>query len=401
MPITPEPDTSNTKLYNALKDAGYPVTLAWVQNQYKQGKTSDQIFAIVQAKYPNVGGGGGGGGGSSALNDFLNSIDGGSSGGGSGGSGGGGSSGSGGSAGLTAEQKSMLRANYLEVLRRWGLGPGQAGLGNLVDHAVNSEWSTTQFIQALRKTKAYHQTFPGIRWREGMTEGEYIRMYGAYRELSGNIGFKLQRAQFGVLLRKGVTASEFKVRIDALDRIKTYRPLLNEFEEVLKARGLLRTAAGKNKQLTMRELFRFVTKQGDPRWESLWQESVVRQGLEDAGLKIGRGGDFTRKEILKLIRQVDTPQRGVENLTLQDFQKLAENIQEVMPLSQLYGKGVTKQDLAVLALGGKGAPKIAERVQEILAQRNLSNEEKAAPQLVQTQKGSQLNYGGLAGESTQ
>lgn len=397
MPQTPGGGTGGDpqqarQLRQALAQAGYNVPLSWIETQMENGLTAAQIIQRAQQRFEQEGGGGSNPG---ALEDFLGAA------GGSGGSGGSGSSGGSGGGGASGPDPAMLRANYVEILRRWGLTPSQSGLENLVAHAINAEWSTTQFIQAVRKTKAYHQMFPGIRWREGMTEGEYNRLYGAYREQAGNIGFKLNRTQFGILVRKQVTASEFKLRVEALDRIKTYRPLLQEFEEVLKARGLLRNAAGKNRQLTMKELYRFVIKQGDPRWEQIWQESVVRQGLEDAGLKIGgKGSDFTRKELLKLISQVDTPRTEVENLSLADFQKLATNIQEVYPLSQLYGKGVTKKDLAVLALGGKGAPRIAERVQEILAQRNLEAEDKAAPQLIQTQKGSTLNLGGLSGQQT-
>ena len=380
------------QLWRALRQAGYNVTIGWVENQMENGLTAQQIAQRAQQQF----GGGGGGGNPGALNDFLDGLSG--SGGSSGSGSSGGSGGSGGS-GPTGPDRGMLRANYVEVLRRWGLAPAVGGLGNLVEHAITAEWSTTEFMQAVRKTKAYKERFVGIRWREGMTEGQYNVLYGRYREAAGDVGRGLSRAQFGILLQKGVDASEWGLRVQAIDRIKRNRALFNEFEQVLAARGLLRNAAGKNRQLTMSELYNFVIKRGDPQWERIWEESVVRTGIESAGLKIGKRGDFTRKELLRLINQIDSPRTEVENLGIQDFQKLASTIQEVFPLSKLYGMGVTKKDLAVLSLGGKGADKIAARVDEILATRNLSNEGQAQAPILQKQGGgTSLAYGGLSGE---
>jgi hypothetical protein len=251
-------------------------------------------------------------------------------------------------------------------------------------------------MQAVRKTKSYKQAFVGIQWKTGMTEAEYMRLYGQYRELAGNAGRKLTKQQFGSLLQKGVTGSEFKLRVDALDRMNHQQGLFNAFEQVLKARGIIKP----KQELSKNELYKFITRRGDPLWERVWQEAVVTQGFKSAGISVGKGGDFTRKELIGLINQVDTSKSEVENLTTADFQKLATMIQEKLPLSQLYGKGVTKQDLAVLALGGRGAVEIAQRVQEIDAEFNLSKEEKAHAQFMQTGPNkTSLSYGGLAGEA--
>ena len=386
-------DPNQAKLIkNALANAGIDVPLSWIEAQMSAGMKASEIVALAQNKFGGSGGGGGGGG---SLGDVLDGIVSGS-GGSSGGSSSGGSSGSSGSSEPTAAQKAAMHSNYVEILRRWGIQIGQGGLENLVQHAVNSEWSTTQFMQAVRKTKAYKQEFVGLRWRDGMTEAEYMRLYGQYRELAGNAGRKLTKQQFGSLLQKGVTGAEFKLRVDALDRMNKQQGLFNAFEQVLKARGIIKP----KQQLSKGELYKFITRRGDPAWERVWQEAVVTQGFKSAGISVGKGGDFSRRELLGLINQVDTSKSEVENLTTADFQKLATMIQEKLPLSKLYGMGVTKQDLAVLALGGKGAVQIAERVQQIDAQFNLSKEDKVQAQFVQTgPKKTSLAYGGLAGEA--
>jgi hypothetical protein len=386
-------DPNQAKLIQkALANAGITVSLSWIEAQMEGGMKASEIVSLAQQKFGGSDGSGGGGG---SLEDVLDGIFSGGS--GSSGSGSSGSSSSG-SSEPTAAQKAAMHSNYIEILRRWGLQPGQGGLENLIQHAISSEWTTTQFMQAVRKTKPYKQAFVGIRWKEGMTEAEYMRLYGQYRELAGNAGRGLNKQQFGSLLQKGVTGAEFKLRVDALDRMSKQAGLFNAFEQVLKARGLIKP----NAQLSKGELYKFITRRGDPAWERVWQEAVVTQGFRSAGITVGKGGgnDFSRKELLGLINQVDTSKSEVENLTTADFQKLATMIQEKLPLSQLYGKGVTKQDLAVLALGGRGAVEIAQRVQEIDAQFNLSKEEKANAQFVQTGPNkTSLSYGGIAGEA--
>lgn len=396
MPQTPGGGTGGDptqaqNLVRALRQAGYNVTLDWVTRQMEAGLTAQQIVARAQRQF---GGDGGGGGGAPSLEDILG--DAGIGGGGSGGSSGGGGGSSGPSAEDLAKQRRMLRANYSEILRRWGLSPNDGGLGNLIDHAVGAEWSTTEFMQAIRRTKAYKRQFAGIRWREGMTEGEYIRLYGRARETAKDFGRGLSRQQFGIMLKKGIELNEFEVRLKFFERVQRSPGLKAAVEATLRASGGL----GPKEKFTIGDLYRLATRKGDPRWERIIEESVVRQGFQSAGLTIGRKGDFTRKEMLRLINQVEGGGAGdVEALTLQDFQKLATTIQEVMPLSQLYGMGVTKHDLAVLSLGGRGADKIAQRVDEILATRNLQNEAPAQPQLQQKQGGgTTLGYGGLSGE---
>src|SRR3990167_7661525 len=97
------------------------------------------------------------------------------------------------------EARERLRAGYREVLRRWGFVPNK-NLLNLIERGLRSMWTSTQFIDMLRQTPEYRQQFRGIKWRQGMTEGQYLSTYSQYKARAQDIGEKIQKKDFARLL---------------------------------------------------------------------------------------------------------------------------------------------------------------------------------------------------------
>ena len=330
------------------------------------------------------GGGGGDGDGVPVITD--------------GGDGSGGGSGSGGSSavGSTGPDPAALRASYIGLLHSWKMNPKD--VAGLVDRAVNNEWTTQQFVNALRQTKAYKQQFVGIR-STNLSESAYNTKFFDYRDAAKDIGRGLTRQQFGTLLKKGVDGAEWRFRIAAADAIKRNGALFNWYERELRRRGMMKG----NKQLSYGEMWKIVTKQGSQQFERIYETAFLQQNLAKIGFDLrGAGRDITRKDLLRLIKQFETgtPGAEVEKLGASDFAQLADEVENLIPLSHLQGAGVTKRDLLEMKLGGPRAKEIAEKVNQLKASLNLKNEGQALPQLQQAgDKKTRLVVGGLSGEA--
>jgi hypothetical protein len=305
-----------------------------------------------------------------------------------------------GGGGMTAGMTANLRSSFLEVLRSWGIGI-TPNLDKLVNRGVNAQWSTTTFLQYLRKTNEYGEQFPGIQWKRGMTEATYNMQFDAYFNLGQDVGYKLDRDAFGFLLKKGVEPTEYQARIQAIDRIDQYRPLFNQFEEVLRLRGLLRP----KEQLKKKDLADFVMGVGSKQWEAVWEEASFSEGLENAGFFIQtKGGKkfvgneefgIGRKALLRTIRAIESTGVQVESATTQDFVELAALVETAFPLSQIYKSGIKKTDLIQLKFGGPKAPQVALRVQRLLnTHAAFEDEERATGQLLPSAEGGTQFFGG-------
>lgn len=272
----------------------------------------------------------------------------------------GGSSGGGYSTGPTAGDLANLRASFLDVLRAWDMNVSKSML-NLVDQGVNKLWTTTNFMMHVRGTKEYKQAFAGI--QRGMSEDEYIDTYEAFRDRAQDVGKPLTTQAFGVLLKKGVGYEEWDKRITAIDRIKGNEELFEQFGETLKQRGLLK---GK---FTMKDVYDFVRGKGSPIFEKVWEEAAFTAGIERAGFQVGEGADISRKALLKMIGNFEsnTPGLQVEDLGDDFYKDLADRVRTLIPASRLAGFGLTNTDILELQVNGPRAGKIAESVNQILA----------------------------------
>src|SRR3990167_7940895 len=272
------------------------------------------------------------------------------------------------------EARERLRASYREILRRWGFRPNK-NLLNLMERGLRSMWSTTQFTDMLRQTPEYHQQFRGIRWRQGMTEGQYLSTFGQYKARAQDIGEKLSKKEFAVLLKNGKSFEEYSATIDAINSIDSYAPFWGPFQQVLELRGV----AVPGKKLTKAELVKFAMGLGSPKWEQIWQETMITTQLERvAGIQVvaQRAGetmtpdsyDITRKQMIQIVNQAEALNPGfeVENLTGKNWAGIGERLRGYS-ISYLQRYGMSTKDLLEMELGGPRAAEIAEKGKRILA----------------------------------
>ena len=287
-----------------------------------------------------------------------------------------------------------LRASFLEVLHQWDLNLDK-NMQNLVQMGVNQEWSTTNFMQHVRQTKAYKQQFAGI--QRGQSEAAYLYAYEQYRDRMQDIGKKLTTQQFGLLQKRGVDYEEWSARVDALDRVSKDADLFADFGAVLKARGLI---SGK---FTMKDAVNFVRRKSSPQFEKVWEEASFTSGLERAGFQFGEDGDMSRKSLISMLQgfEARNPGAEVENLGDEFYGQLAERVLTLLPASRIANFGLTKSDILELQLGGPRAASIAQTVNQILANAERAKAGPSAkPQAQPTQTGS-LSVAGLEEERAQ
>lgn len=310
--------------------------------------------------------------------------------------GGSGSGSGGGGGGASGPDPAVLRSNYMEILRSWGIPADD--VGNLVDSAVSNEWSTLQFMQAVRRTKAYKQNFSGIASQPGMSEGSYLAQYRQYKALAQDIGKKLTRQQFGALLKGGVDYKEWNFRVQGVQRVQQNQAVFKWYRQELIKSGELKKGQG----LPFKKMWEITTKLNSVDFERVYERAWLQGNLQKIGFDLTKAGgrDISRKRLLSLIRQYEsgTPGAEVEAFGAQQFQELAEQIRTTIPASQLYGYGISKADLLEMKLGGRRAASIAERAQRALNQAKAESEDKVTAQLVQTEKGTTMLGGGLSSE---
>jgi hypothetical protein len=277
-------------------------------------------------------------------------------------------------------------AAYQEVLRRWGI-PATKNLINLMTKAINQFWGTQLFISHLRHTPEYRMKFPGIKFGDATrTEAAYNAAYVQYRQAATSVGERLDRKTFAKMLKRGTTVQEFTTRVEAIHSIEANSALMNAFRETLAANGL----AKKAENISKGDLVKFVSRLGDPRWEKLWQETIVPMQVERiAGLQVGdppkgwaatEGLSITRNDLLTVINQVEslTPGFEVENITGQQWRDIGARLRQFKP-SYLAAQGVTAKDLLEMELGGPRAAAIAERGDRILKQQEAFFQARALP----------------------
>jgi hypothetical protein len=281
---------------------------------------------------------------------------------------------------MSAQDRARMIANnmatFANMVRAWGI-PASPRIQALVSQAAKGEWNSARFVQALRGTKEYGQAFPGIQWRLGQTEASYLSAMRQFQAKAQDAGIKLSRDQFGYLQQKGVDSAEWGLRVQAMRTVEANKGNIAAFEDVLKARGFLKP----NENLTGKELKDFFTGRGSEAYTKVWNEYAVTSGLEDIGFEVGRGGDIGRKDLLKLLKE---PVAGVApGATVQvDYAQLATTAAKALPASRLYGLGITKKDLVMMALGGKKAAAVAARVQQAVATAEATaSEQRVNPQL--------------------
>lgn len=282
-----------------------------------------------------------------------------------------------------------MMAAYREVLRRWGI-PATKNLINLMTKAINQMWGTTLFIDHLRHTPEYRAKFPGIKYSAGMTEAQYNAQYASFRSQARSIGVTLDRKTFAKMVKRGVSPQEYQDRIAAINSINSWGPLMGYFRESLAANGYVNKAT----DVTKGNLVKFAMRLGDPKWEQLWEQTIIQAQVERiAGITVGdapkgwgEGGQYhiDRNDLFSIVKQVEalTPGFEVENITGQQWRDIGARVRKFDP-KFLRAYGLEEKDLIEMELGGPRAAEIAERADRILATQEAVQDPRALPQQAQ------------------
>jgi hypothetical protein len=274
------------------------------------------------------------------------------------------------------------RAAFREMLRRWGLPPSK-NLLNLIERATQQGWNSSLFIDRLRHTKDYVQKYPGIQWKQGMTEGTYTSEFNQYKNIAAQAGVQFGRLDFAKALKRGVTPDLFQERVAAIKSIDRWGPMWQTFSDVLAARGL-----GPPKGLSKQNLADFVMHLGPKKWEKVYDETFLTAGLERvAGIQVGKdpipGQDtpygITRGDMLDIIKQVESLSMGSFDPAKLDFAKIGADLRKFKP-EYLARYGLTPRDIVEVELGGPRAADIAVKAQRIISTQEAATQPTATPQ---------------------
>jgi hypothetical protein len=307
-----------------------------------------------------------------------------------------GGGGGGGGGGMTAAQKKSLRDSYLQVLWNWDWGEIEKNIMNMVDKGVANKWSVTSFIMEVRKTQEWKERFPYLKARSNHAEAEFLRYYEQYREIAENNGRHLSRQEFGHLwIKMDVTPQEWQVRMQFYNRATgtAGKSFFSEIETVAKRMGIIKPSD----KLSEKDLYKIMTHRGDQRIERLLDEANVRQRIENIGFTIGAHGDLGRKEVLNVIKQIESGGGDAKAESGKAFANLAQMAKTALPAAELVKAGLSKRDLWDLEFGKDEARKsfLGHHVQSILEayQHTVTGDKKIKESVQQTETGTSLGLG--------
>ena len=226
---------------------------------------------------------------------------------------------------------------YNAILQQFGMSGDN--LNNLMRDAVESGYTEGEFMYYLRQTDEYRQRFRGIFRKDGtlrMSEGEYLAFESGVQQLGKEYGYKVDSQDIGESLRKGISLEGFEDRLSALQRTREYAPAMRQFQQTLKARGLLPPGA---REWTKQEQYEFVTGQSNPQFYRVWEEASARTAAFQAGINVRDKGEKSKSEyteirrgaILRIIKGMAGYQ--TEEELAAGFDELGTNLLEVLPLS--------------------------------------------------------------------
>jgi hypothetical protein len=280
----------------------------------------------------------------------------------------------------TATPEQNATATWENLLQSWRIELTPE-VESFIKQAVDQGWSSALFLRNVRATKFYARQFPGIFTADGslrQTEAQYIAGYNTLKDYAATVGRGFSLQAYGMALKNGNSPSEIKAKIQAVDSLKTNPQMWNQFSEYIQAQGLAPKGG-----VTKSDLLGFVMQQGPKEWEDAWQTAYNAAQLQKLQIDVGKpstGSDLSYNSLLKL-------EHGLLPGQQPDYTALAAAAKE-LPISALYGAGLTAKKITTMAFGGKGAAQTADVVQRVLAQYSSRFDPQAQPQLYQ---------GGMAG----
>lgn len=271
------------------------------------------------------------------------------------------------------ERQSII---YKAQLQSWGMDMS-GNINALMQTAIDRSYSMEEFAYWMRQTPEYRQRFKGI-FSHGeltMTEDEYIAAEREYQLLGKQYGYRVTPNVVAFNIKKGVDSADFEERLQAVDRLSEYRPALQEFNEAAKRAGLI------NKNLSEEELYRFVRGEAPASWSKLWEEVTVRTAARAAGIQVGKGKDGPVGQISNRVVK-GILKRAPDEISQEEldagFEEIADNMLNTMPLSKIYGLGLSEGELAQAAFGGPRAATARQKIKRILETDKAFSEEQRA-----------------------
>ena len=272
------------------------------------------------------------------------------------------------------DQTQMFIEAYRNILVSWQV-PLTKEVQAFMNQLAQQKMNTSQFVTAFRQTKAYAQKFPGIFRRDGtmrMTETQYISGYNSSRDFAASLGRRLSPQAYGLAIKNGNSPSEIKMKLTVADKLKEFRPQLNQFNEYLLATGKIKKPLGR------KDLEDFLMKRrGD--LEREWDIANTSFKLQaQAGFDVGKpktGADMSFKNLDKTLKRFKALGGNVQDV---DFAEMGRLIRDVIPKSDLYGMGIREKDIVQMAFNGKNANAIADKVSQVLTTYQLAVTEEGA-----------------------
>jgi hypothetical protein len=247
------------------------------------------------------------------------------------------------------------------------------GLGGeftlLIRHAVQEDWSETEFLTALTKSNQFQKKFPGLLTGSGdlqsfLTGGSgvisssnlgkaisnYYSLQNSYEQSLRGTAFDLTGDRMAMLIRNQVSPDEFARKAFAIQSIKSNPGLKEAYNAVLIANGM--------KPLDERGLFKLAAGTLDQKFYDIYEAAQL------AGTALPGGATLDAVSAYRVAQGIGAPGQ-LANIG-DVIKELRGNLAEVGP--ELRANGITTEDLALLA-GGNDPRGIEQTVRGILQSR--------------------------------
>jgi hypothetical protein len=285
-----------------------------------------------------------------------------------------------------------LEVAYRALLSSLGIAM-TPNMMKLIRHGKSQGWNLTTFQYYLRKTKDYHQTFPGNVNKDGtvnLSEASYLSRVAQYKEAAASIGMKINPKTLNILIKKGISPSLFAEKASAVRLMRSNQKLFNEFKEYLVATGAAK------KPPTKKELLNFAINKGPVLWRNAWDTAYTASKLEEAGIDVGPGDDISFRNLRKNIKQAGA------DVTETDYDALAEAV-DMIPLSKWHGFGLNKDQIAKAFVNPHTAQSraVLDTLRKVTGTHLAAQEPLAHGQLTQSQTGTQVMTGRRPQQATE
>lgn len=235
---------------------------------------------------------------------------------------------------------------------------------HMLEKAVRLNWNESELLLNIYGSKQFHKLFPGIFRPDGslrMSAAEYRHLADEYQSTARLYGVSnVSKEHIGQLIRNDVSMQEFTDRMTAIQRVKEFQPAFDQFKKIARDMGF------KTKGLdTDKDALNFLLGKADDKFYKLWDRLSIGTAASAAGFDLGVKGI---KDIAKRV-----PGQANEAEMQSHFANLAQQMRQLMPLSQIGKYGLTKQDLIDLEFGGPNQAAIAQKVDTIVRNRQAFN----------------------------